>query len=65
MLTSQKYFDTLKQKLSIKSQHLRRYKEATERKQQNKLFITNEKTYYHNSNVDNLTAKTNCWTNRL
>jgi hypothetical protein len=28
------------------------------------LFIT-EKTYYRNSNVDDPTAKTNCWTNRL
>jgi hypothetical protein len=40
--------DTLKQKLSAKSQRLRRYKEANERKQQNRLFIPNEKTYYHN-----------------
>ena len=40
--------ETLKQKLSIKSQQLRWYKEANERKQQNRLFITNEKTYYHN-----------------
>jgi gamma-glutamyl:cysteine ligase YbdK (ATP-grasp superfamily) len=38
--------DTLK--LSAKSQQLRRYKEANERKQQNRLFGTNEKTYYHN-----------------
>jgi len=40
--------DTLKQKLSAKSQRLRRYKEANERKQQNRLFTTNEKTYYRN-----------------
>jgi iron-sulfur cluster repair protein YtfE (RIC family) len=37
--------DTLKQKLSVKSQRLWRYKEAKERKQQNRLFTTNEKTY--------------------
>jgi hypothetical protein len=37
---------TLKQKLSAKSQRLRRYKEANVRKQQNRLFTTNEKTYY-------------------
>jgi hypothetical protein len=40
--------DTLKQKLSAKSQRLRWYNEANEQKQQNRLFITNEKTYYHN-----------------
>jgi outer membrane murein-binding lipoprotein Lpp len=38
--------DTRKQKLSVKSQRLRRYKEANERKQQNRLFTTNKKTYY-------------------
>jgi len=40
--------DTLKQKLSARSQRLWRYKEANERKQQNRLFATNEKTYYRN-----------------
>jgi citrate synthase len=35
--------DTLKQKLSAKSQELRWYKEANERKQQNGLFTINEK----------------------
>jgi hypothetical protein len=40
--------DTLKQKLSVKSQRLRRYKEANQRKQQNRLFTTKEKTYYCN-----------------
>jgi hypothetical protein len=40
--------DTLEQKLSIKSKRLKRYKEANERKQQNRLFITNEKAYYCN-----------------
>ena len=40
--------DTLKQKLSVKSQWLRQYKEANERMHQNRLFITNEKTYYRN-----------------
>ena len=40
--------DTLKQKLSAKSQRLRRYKDANGRKQQNRLFTTNEKTYYRN-----------------
>ena len=38
--------DTLKQKLSVKSQRLRRYKEASGRNQQNKLFTTKDKTYY-------------------
>jgi hypothetical protein len=37
--------DTLKKKLSTTSQRLRRYKEANERKQQNRFFTTNEKTY--------------------
>jgi hypothetical protein len=40
--------DTLKQKLSAKSQRLRWYKEANERKQQNRLFTTKENTYYRN-----------------
>ena len=40
--------DILKQNLSAKSQQLRCYKEANERKQQNRLFSTNEETYYHN-----------------
>jgi hypothetical protein len=40
--------DTLKQKLSIKAQRLKRHKEANERNQQNRLFITNEKAYYCN-----------------
>jgi hypothetical protein len=40
--------DTLKQNLSVKLQRLRRYKEANERKQQNSLFITNEKAYSRN-----------------
>jgi hypothetical protein len=35
--------DTLKQKLSAKSQRLRRYKEANIRKQQNRLFTTKKK----------------------
>jgi inorganic pyrophosphatase len=34
--------DTLKQKLSARSQRLKRYKEANERKQQNRFFATNE-----------------------
>ena len=40
--------DTLKQKLSARTQRLRWYKEANERKRQNRLFATNEKTYCHN-----------------
>jgi inorganic pyrophosphatase len=40
--------DTPKQKLSVKSQWLRRYKDANEKMHQNRLFFTNEKTYYHN-----------------
>jgi len=40
--------DTLKQRLSVKSQWLRQYKEANGRKHQNRLFTTNEKTYYCN-----------------
>jgi hypothetical protein len=35
--------DALKEKLSARSQRLRQYKEANERKQQNRLFATNEK----------------------
>jgi hypothetical protein len=63
--------DTLKQKLSAKLHRLRRYKEANERKQQNRLFITNEKTYCRNlkserrlDSQDNLPDKqtlTNFW----
>jgi hypothetical protein len=44
--------DTLKQKLPIKSQRFKQYKEANERKQQNRLFITNKKAYYCNLNSD-------------
>jgi hypothetical protein len=40
--------DTLRQTLAAKSQRLRRYKEANERRKQNRLFTTNEKTYYPN-----------------
>jgi hypothetical protein len=40
--------DTLKQKLSVKSQRLTHYKQANERKQQNRLFISNKKAYYCN-----------------
>jgi hypothetical protein len=43
-----KILDTPKQNLSLKSQWLRRYKDANERRQQNRFFITNKKTYYHN-----------------
>ena len=39
--------NALKQKLSAISQRHRRYKEANKRKQQNRLFATNEKIYYH------------------
>jgi len=51
--------DSLKQRLSVKSQRLRQYKEANGRKQQNKLFTTNEKTYCRNLN-ENLTLYWNC-----
>jgi hypothetical protein len=47
-------FDTVKQKLSAKSQRLRRYKDTNERKQENRLFITNEKTYYRNLKSERL-----------
>jgi iron-sulfur cluster repair protein YtfE (RIC family) len=40
--------DTFKQKLSAKSQWLRQYKVANERKQQNRLFTTNNKSYHGN-----------------
>jgi len=40
--------DTFKQRLSAKSQRFKRYKEANGRKKQNRLFTTNEKTYYRN-----------------
>jgi hypothetical protein len=36
--------DTLKQKISVKSQRLRRYKEANERKQQNRFFYHQRKS---------------------
>ena len=48
MLTLRKYLTPLKQRLSVKSQRLRWYKEANGRKQQNRLFTTNEKTCYCN-----------------
>jgi hypothetical protein len=64
--------DTLKQKLSAKSKRLRRHKEANERKQQNRLFNTNEKTYYRNlqserqpdcqDKLQNKQVLTNYWT---
>jgi len=60
--------DTLKQKLSAKSQRLRRYKEANGRNQQHRFFTTNEKTYYRNLLVkvnDDPTATTHCRINRL
>ena len=40
--------DTVKHRLSVKAQRLRRYKEVNGRKQQNRLFTTNKKTYYCN-----------------
>ncbi|KAL0883753.1 hypothetical protein ABMA27_015858 [Loxostege sticticalis] len=50
------HLDTLKQKLAIKSHRLNRYKKSQSRKQNNKLFSTNEKQFYRqfkqNTNVD-------------
>lgn len=49
--------DTLKQKLALKSHRLARYKKALQRKNDNKLFHTNEKIFYRNlnTNKENLT----------
>ncbi|KAL0803287.1 hypothetical protein ABMA28_017234 [Loxostege sticticalis] len=44
----EEFLDTLKQKLAIKSQRLRRYKKALQRKEDNKLFSYNEKVFYRN-----------------
>lgn len=40
------FLDTLKQKLALKSQRLSRYLKALQRKEDNKLFINNEKRFY-------------------
>ncbi|KAL0822073.1 hypothetical protein ABMA28_005438 [Loxostege sticticalis] len=49
----EEFLDTLKQKLSLKAQRLRRYKKALERKEDNKLFSTNEKVFYRNLGQQN------------
>ena len=67
MPTLRKYLlDTLKQKLSAKSQKLRQYKEANVRKQQNRVFTTNKKPTAVTSKVkDSLIAEINYRTNRF
>lgn len=47
---SQQCLDTLKQKLSLYSGRLRRYKNSNNRKQDNKLFENNEKEFYRRLN---------------
>ncbi|KAG6439145.1 hypothetical protein O3G_MSEX000525, partial [Manduca sexta] len=42
----EEYLDTLKQKLALKVHRLKRYKKAQQRLIDNKLFSTNEKTFY-------------------
>ncbi|XP_064076354.1 uncharacterized protein LOC135194637 [Vanessa tameamea] len=46
----EEYIDTLKQKLSLKSHRLARYRKALNRKQDNKLYSTNEKAFYRSLN---------------
>ncbi|XP_046969715.1 uncharacterized protein LOC124537048 [Vanessa cardui] len=55
----EEYIDTLKQKLSLKSHRLARYRKALNRKQDNKLYCTNEKAFYRslNSCTSNYTNK--------
>ncbi|XP_075990923.1 uncharacterized protein LOC142986349 [Anticarsia gemmatalis] len=44
----EEFLDTLKQKLALKVNRLRRYKKAQQRKTDNILFSTNEKIFYRN-----------------
>lgn len=44
----EEFLDTLKQKLALKSNRLKRYKKAEQRKKDNIQFATNEKTFYRN-----------------
>lgn len=44
----QEFLDTLKQKLALKVNRLKRYKKAQQQKFDNKLFTTNEKQFYRN-----------------
>ena len=46
--TPNEYIDTLKQKLAALSKRLKRYNVTTKRKQQNSLFVNNEKQFYTN-----------------
>ncbi|XP_047539184.1 uncharacterized protein LOC125072598 [Vanessa atalanta] len=44
----EEYLDTLKQKLALKVNRLRRYKKAQQRRNDNAIFTTNEKLFYRN-----------------
>ncbi|XP_045492418.1 uncharacterized protein LOC123691877 [Colias croceus] len=44
----EEFLDTLKQKLALKVHRLKRYKKAQQRKNDNKMFATNEKQFYRN-----------------
>ncbi|CAH2107788.1 unnamed protein product [Euphydryas editha] len=44
----EEFLDTLKQKLALKVHRLKRYKKAQQRKNDNIMFSTNEKTFYRN-----------------
>ncbi|CAK1579245.1 unnamed protein product [Parnassius mnemosyne] len=47
----EEFLDTLKQKLALKCNRLKRYKKSLQRKQDNNLFINNEKMFYRNLNA--------------
>nr|AAA92147.1 reverse transcriptase [Bombyx mori] len=64
---SQEFLDTLKQKLALKAHRLKRYNNSQKRKNENTIFLTNEKLFYRNlikpktdrdnSNIDIPTAE--------
>ncbi|XP_064292512.1 uncharacterized protein LOC135310067 [Plodia interpunctella] len=49
----EEYLDTLKQKLALKSKRLARYNKSLKRKNDNKLFTTNEKNFYRKLQAEN------------
>ncbi|KAL0812006.1 hypothetical protein ABMA28_009402 [Loxostege sticticalis] len=53
----EEFLDTLKQKLSLKVQRLKRYKKALHRKEDNKLFNRNEKMFYRNLHSNDFSNK--------
>ena len=46
--------DTIKQKLRIQSERMRRYKTSNERKQHNRKFLNNEKYFYNQIREDEI-----------